>query len=141
MLNRADIMGNLGSDPRISPTADGRKVASFSVATTDRGYTSRSGEKVEARTEWHNVVCFGNLAEIAAQYLHKGDRVYISGKLRTRSYMDKSGAARYVTEINATEMEMCGGRPQGSGDYPSGQDYQSPQPPIQVVDDNGGLPF
>lgn len=106
MLNKAQIIGNLGGEPKVSTAQNGNQVASFSVATTDRAYKNTQGVEVPARTEWHNVVCFGKLAEITAKYLHKGAKVYIEGKMRTRSYTDKNGTQQRIMEINADQMEM-----------------------------------
>ena len=111
-LNKALLIGNLGSDPEIRTTSDGMKVAGLSVAT-NRAWTDRDGQSQE-RTEWHRVVAWANLAEIAEQYLHKGDRVYIEGEIQYRSYEDRDGATRYVTEIRARELVMLGGRDNGA---------------------------
>ena len=107
-LNKALLIGNLGADPEIRATSDGTKVAGFSVAT-NRSWTDRDGEAQE-RTEWHRVVAWSSLAEIAEQYLSRGDRVYIEGEIQYRSYEDRDGATRYVTEIRASELVMLGGR-------------------------------
>lgn len=112
MLNRAQIIGNLGDDPKVRTISnDGAKAASFNVATTERGYTLPNGTQVPERTEWHNVVCFGKLADVVDKYLKKGAKVYIEGKMRTRSY-DKNGIKRYVTEIYAENMVMLDSRQQ-----------------------------
>lgn len=111
-LNKALLIGNLGSDPEIRTTTDGTKVAGLSVAT-NRNWTDRDGEAQE-RTEWHRVVAWANLAEIAEQYLSRGDRVYIEGEIQYRSYEDRDGATRYVTEIRARELVMLGGREAGA---------------------------
>src|SRR5690606_12124855 len=107
-LSKALLIGNLGSDPEIRTTTDGTKVAGLSVAT-NRNWTDRDGQAQE-RTEWHRVVAWANLAEIAEQYLSRGDRVYIEGEIQYRSYEDRDGATRYVTEIRARELVMLGGR-------------------------------
>lgn len=107
-INQAIIVGNIGKEPKIAETKDSkkRKIVSFSVATTERGFTKQDGTKIEDSTEWHNVVLFGNLAEIAAKYLHQGSLVYIQGKMKTRSYDDKNGQKRYITEIIGDVMQM-----------------------------------
>lgn len=113
MLNRAQIIGNLGDDPKVRTiNNDGAKAASFNVATTERGFTLPNGTQVPERTEWHNVVCFGKLADVVDKYLKKGAKVYIEGKMRTRSYDDKNGIKRYVTEIYAENMVMLDSRQQ-----------------------------
>ena len=111
-LNKALLIGNLGADPEIRTTTDGTKVAGLSVAT-NRNWTDRDGQAQE-RTEWHRVVAWANLAEIAEQYLSRGDRVYIEGEIQYRSYEDRDGATRYVTEIRARELVMLGGRDNGA---------------------------
>ena len=111
-LNKALLIGNLGSDPDIRTTADGTKVAGLSVAT-NRNWTDRDGQAQE-RTEWHRVVAWANLAEIAEQYLSRGDRVYIEGEIQYRSYEDRDGQTRYVTEIRARELVMLGGQGYGA---------------------------
>ena len=113
MLKRAQIIGNLGDDPKVRTISnDGTKAASFNVATTERGYTLPNGTQVPERTEWHNVVCFGKLADVVDKYLKKGAKVYIEGKMRTRSYDDKNGIKRYVTEINAENLVMLDSKQQ-----------------------------
>jgi single-strand DNA-binding protein len=120
-LNKAILIGNLGSDPEIRTTGGGSKVADFSVATSRR-WTDRSGQQQE-KTEWHRIVAWTNLADIAEQYLKKGDKVYVEGEIQYRSYDDKDGNTRYVTEINARELIMLGGREGGGA--PSGGGFQS----------------
>lgn len=130
MLNKAQLIGNLGADPKTSPTKDGRgKVTSFSVATTEKGYTLKDGTQVPDRTEWHNVVTFGRMAEVAALYLKKGSKVYIEGKLRTKGYEDSKGAKRYITEIHADMMEMLDSRPKQEQVQPMQQPLQQPASP------------
>lgn len=108
MLNRAEIIGNLGQDPEINAVQGGeQRVASFSVATTDRAYTRKDGTQVPEQTEWHNVVLFGKLADVAQQYLHKGSKVYVAGKMRTETYT-KDGNNYRVMRIVANALEMLG---------------------------------
>ena len=85
----------------------GSAVATFPLATTDRGYTLANGTQIPERTEWHNIVASNRLAEIVDKYVHKGDKLYLEGKIRTRSYSDQSGAMRYITEIFVDNMECC----------------------------------
>jgi len=108
-LNKVLIIGHLGRDPEMRYTPSGRPVTSFSVATT-RGWTSADGERRE-QTEWFNVVAWGNLAEICKQYLHKGQQVYIEGRLQTRGWEDTEGKKHFRTELVAQEMIMLGGHP------------------------------
>lgn len=100
--NFSQLIGHLGSDPRVSTTSDSSTVASFSIAT-DSSFKDSNGQKVE-RVEWHNVVTFGKLAELVKTMLSKGDRVLVTGSLKTRSFMDKSEIQRYTTEVVANEI-------------------------------------
>lgn len=113
MLNKAMLIGNLGSDPEVRYMQDGTCVCNIRLATTER-WKSRDGEQQE-RTEWHRVVLWGKLGEIAGQYLSKGSRVFIEGRIETRKWQDKEGNDRYTTEIRANEMKMLGGGSGGSG--------------------------
>ncbi len=106
-VNKVILIGNLGRDPEVRFTANGRAVANFSIATTER-WVDTNGEKQE-RTEWHNIVVWGKQGETCAQYLAKGRQVYIEGSIRNRSYDDKSGNKRYITEIIAQRVRFLGG--------------------------------
>lgn len=110
-INKIILVGNLGNDPEVRVGQSGNTFATLSVATSDQ-WKDKQGEKQE-RTEWHRVIMFGRLAEIARDYLHKGSTVYLEGKIQTRKYNDKSGNERYITEIIGNKMEMLGGRPSG----------------------------
>jgi len=112
-VNKVILVGHLGKDPELRYTPGGTAVATFSMATTER-FKDRDGQQQE-KTEWHNVVAWRQLAEICGKYLHKGKQVYIEGKIQTRSYDDKDGNKRYVTEIVADQMQMLGGREEGQG--------------------------
>ena len=113
-VNKVILIGNLGKDPQQRAMPSGKAVVNFSVATTEQWRDKQTGENKEA-TEWHNVVMFDRLAEIAAEYLRKGSQVYIEGKIRTRKWQDKEGHDRYTTEIIANEMSMLGSRGGGGG--------------------------
>ncbi len=119
-VNKVILVGNLGKDPETRYMPNGEAVTNITLATTDTWKDKSSGDKREA-TEWHRVVFFRKLAEIASQYLRKGSQVYIEGSLKTRKWQDKDGQDRYTTEIVADEMKMLGSR-QGGGmaDYDSG---------------------
>lgn len=138
-VNKVILLGNVGQDPRVKYFDAGSAVATFSLATTDRGYTLQNGTQIPDRTEWHNIVASNRWAEVVDKYVHKGDKLYVEGKIRTRSYTDQSGATRYVTEIYIDYMEMLtpkgtnpgtgaaaqqpgGGQPQGQT-----QPQQTPQ--------------
>ena len=147
-VNKAILVGNLGKDPELRYTPSGTAVCTFSMATTDR-FKNKQGEQQE-RTEWHNIVVWAGLAEICGKYLTKGKQVYIEGRIQNRSYDDRDGNKRYITEIVANEMQMLsragdqgggGGSGGGSGrpaepteDYSKG----SQEPPFNPDDD---IPF
>ncbi|MGD9685814.1 MAG: single-stranded DNA-binding protein [Desulfobacter sp.] len=111
-LNKIMLIGNLGKDPGIRVTPSGQTVANFSLATKEQ-FKNKSGER-EERTEWHSIVVWGRLAEIARDYLHKGKQVYIEGRLQTRKWQDKNGQDRYTTEVVAELMQMLGYKGDGS---------------------------
>ena len=106
MLNKVMLIGHLGKDPDVRTLDSGTKVCQFTLATTEKGYTLQNGTQVPDRTEWHNIVLWKGLAEVAGKYLHKGDKVFIEGKIRSRSYEDNSKVKRYITEIFADNMEF-----------------------------------
>jgi len=112
-VNKVILIGNLGRDPETRAMPSGASVCNINIATSESWKDRQSGEQQE-RTEWHRVVMFNRLAEIAAEYLHKGSQVYIEGSLRTRKWQDKQGVERYTTEIVANEMQMLGGRGAGA---------------------------
>ena len=103
-MNKAMLIGNLGADPEVRYTQDGTAVANLRVATTER-YKDRNGNRQE-RTEWHRVVLFGKLAEIAGQYLTKGRKVFIEGRIETQKWQDKDGNDRYTTQVRASQLQM-----------------------------------
>lgn len=125
-VNKVLLIGNLGKDPETRYSPSGDAICNLTLATTDTWKDKASGEKKEA-TEWHRVVFFGKLAEIAGQYLKKGSQIYVEGSLRTRKWQDKDGQDRYTTEIRADELKMLGGRPEGASQGDSQGRSQSPQ--------------
>jgi single-strand DNA-binding protein len=125
-VNKAIIVGTLGQDPEVKYMANGGAVATISVATNESWKDKQTGEMQE-RTEWHRIVMFGKLAEIAAQYLKKGSQAYLEGRIQTRKWQDNEGKDRYSTEIVANEMQMLGGRPGGGSYESSGQQQSSGQ--------------
>ena len=144
-INKVIIVGNLGRDPESRYSPNGEQVTRVSIATTDSRKDRQTGERIE-NTEWHRVVFFGKLAEIAGQYLKKGSQVYVEGRLRTSKYTGKDGIERYSTDIIAEQMQMLGSR-QGSGDPAGGYDggFQQPVPrqntgKPQQSQGGGGLP-
>lgn len=123
-INKVIIVGNLGQDPETRYMPSGGAVTNVSIATSETWKDKNTGQPQE-RTEWHRVVFFNKLGEIAAQYLKKGSKVYVEGSLRTRKWQGQDGSDRYTTEIVASDMQMLDGRP-GGGDYsPPPQDNWS----------------
>lgn len=138
MLNKAQVIGNLGKDPRITPTKNGGTIATFSVATTERGYTTHTGTEIPDRTEWHNIVCFGRIAEVAKAYLHRGSKVFIEGKMRTRQYDGSDNVKHTIMEIHADNLEMLDNRPNAT------QDNSDVNPQIvepSPTEEDSNLPF
>ena len=113
-VNKVILIGNLGKDPESRAMPNGKAVTNFSVATSESWRDKQTGEMKE-QTEWHNVVMFDRLAEIAKDYLRKGSKVYIEGRLRTRKWQDKAGQDRYTTEITANEMQLLDSKGAGGG--------------------------
>ena len=129
-VNKVIIVGTLGNDPEVKYSASGSAIANLSVATSEQWRDKQTGEKKE-QTEWHRVVIFGKLAEVAGEYLRKGSQVYIEGQLRTRKWTDSNGVDRYTTEIVIPQiggvMQMLGGKRDDSGQQPRQQSGQQPQ--------------
>lgn len=126
-VNKVIIVGNLGADPEVRYTASGAAVANLRIATSDQWRDKQTGEQQE-RTEWHRVVMFGRLGEIAGEYLRKGRQVYVEGRLQTKKYQDRDGNDRYSTEIVARDMQMLGGRDSGgSAGFNDAPRQQQPQ--------------
>ncbi|CCY91805.1 single-stranded DNA-binding protein [Bacteroides sp. CAG:1076] len=144
-LNKAQLIGNVGKDPDVRYLDSGVAVATFPLATTDRAYTLPNGTQVPERTEWHNIVLWRGLAETAEKYVHKGDKLYIEGKIRSRSYDDQNGVKRYVVEIFADNMEMLTPRSAQSASGQPAQPVTAQQPaaaqPSQPADASDDLPF
>jgi len=143
-VNKVILIGNIGSDPEVKYTASGVPVANFSLATSESWTDKGSGQRQE-RTEWHRLVLWRKLAEIAGQYLKKGSKIYVEGRLQTRSWDDQSGQKRYMTEIVVDDMQMLDGRGEGGYSDPAptagaGQGGPDPRPaPGPMADDD--LPF
>jgi len=128
-VNKVILVGNLGRDPEMRYMPNGEAVCNFSIATTDN-WKDKNGQKQE-RTEWHNIVIYRKLAEIAGEYLKKGRPVYIEGRLQTRKW-EKEGVTRYTTEIIADQMQMLGGREGGGNTYEvMDEDQSMPSSPSQ----------
>lgn len=136
MVNKVILIGNLGADPEMRYSAGGTAVATFRVACNER-FKSQDGEWQE-RTEWVRVVAFARLAEICGEYLKKGRQVYIEGRLQTRSWEDKDGQTRYITEVVAREMKMLGQRDGGGSQQRRSSAPPPPEPSDEFEDD---IPF
>lgn len=131
-INKAILIGNLGADPETRHTAGGNPVTNFSLATSESWRDRQSGEQQE-RTEWHRIVMFGKLAEIAGEYLRKGSKVYVEGRIQTRKWQGQDGQDRWTTEIIANEMQMLDSRSGGSAPFDDGSSSRPSAPP----DDSG----
>ena len=112
-LNKVMLIGYLGDEPKIDRLQSGNVKATLSLATTEKGYTTRSGSVIPDRTEWHTVTFWGNFAEVCEKYLHKGTQVYVEGKLKTDSWQGQDGKTNYKTSIRAQVLQLLGGKPQG----------------------------
>ena len=113
-VNRVTLLGNVGKTPEIRDGAGGAKFATFSLATTDRGYTKRDGTQVPERTEWHNIVANGSIVQVIERYVTAGTKLYIEGKLRTRKYTARDNTEKYVTEIVVDTFEMLSSKKEAS---------------------------
>ncbi len=138
-VNKVILLGNLGKDPEIRKLENGRAVVNFSLATSET-YKNRTGEKVTT-TEWHNVVLWSPLAEIAEKYLRKGNQVYIEGKITNRSYDDKDGNKKYITEVVGREMTLLGNRTSDSGQGDSNFSPINEQVASSGNEETDDLPF
>lgn len=112
-VNKVILLGYVGKDPEVKDFENG-KVAKMTIATTEKGYKLKSGKEVPDRTEWHNIMLWGGLAEVAEKYINKGMQVYIEGKIQTRSWADKEGVTHYITEVIASDLQMLGKREEGA---------------------------
>lgn len=140
-VNKVILVGNLGADPEVKYMPNGNAVANVTLATSESWKDKQSGEQKD-KTEWHRVVFFRRLAEIAGEYLKKGSQIYIEGKLQTRKWQDKNGNDRYTTEIIANEMQMLGGRGGGSADFGTASSSSAAPAPAAAVDEfDDDIPF
>lgn len=138
-INKVILIGNLGRDPEVQSFENGVKKASFTLATTET-YKGKDGEKI-SHTEWHNIVLWRGLAEVADRFLKKGNTVYIEGRIRRREYEDKDGQKKFIFEILGDNMQMLGGpRREGDAEQHAGSDNGTQEaPPVNVPEDD--LPF
>ncbi|HEU4600721.1 MAG TPA: single-stranded DNA-binding protein [Steroidobacteraceae bacterium] len=138
-INKVILVGNLGADPDTRYMPSGKAVTNIRIATSDSWKDKQTGDTQE-RTEWHSVVLFDKLGEIAAEYLRKGSQVYIEGSLRTRKWQDKEGKDRYTTEIVARDMQMLGGRGGAAGGGGSAGGGESRAPRSAPMEDRAPAP-
>ncbi len=131
-INKVILVGNVGRDPEIKALPSGTRLATFSLATTDRRFKDDQGNP---RTEWHNLVAWSGLADVVEKYVTKGKQLYVEGQIRTRSY-EQDGQKKYFTEIHISEMELLGGRPSSGGG-----DFRDPGPTNAYPDDADDVPF
>ena len=136
MVNKAILIGNLGADPEVRYTQNGTAVANFRIATTETW--KKDGEK-EEQTEWHRIVTFARLAEICGEYLSKGSKVYIEGRIQTRKWEDRDGNPRYTTEIVARDMKMLSSRGASEGGQTGGHQEEPPLADVPPMEDD--VPF
>ena len=138
-LNKVMLIGNVGKEPDVRYLDNGVAVASLTLATTERGYRLQNGTDVPERTEWHNIVLWRGLAETVEKYVHKGDKLFVEGKIRSRSYDDQNGVKRYITEIFSDNMEMLS--PRSQANQASSLSSSSPSASAQVQGGKEDLPF
>jgi single-strand DNA-binding protein len=139
-MNKIMLIGNVGKDPEVKYVEQGVAVARLSLATTERGYALPNGTQVPDRTDWHNVILWRRLAEVVEKYVHKGDKLYIEGRVRYTTYDDKRGVRHNMTEIWADNMEMLSPKTQST--TPQSNISAAPiQPEESEISDDGGLPF
>ena len=143
-MNKVMLIGNVGQEPEVRYVDQGVAVARVRLATTERGYTLQNGTQVPEHTDWHNVILWRRLAEVVEKYVHKGDKLYIEGRVRYTTYDDKQGQKRYATEIWADNMEMltpkAAGQPEMASE-PASQPAPVPQEAPENAPADGGLPF
>ncbi len=130
-LNKVMLIGNVGAEPTVRYMETGVCVASVRLATTERGYTTSTGAQIPERTEWHNLVFWRQNAEVVEKYVHKGDKLYVEGKIQSRNYTDKQGITRQVVEIMVSGMEML--TPPKQNAAPTSQPYQAAPAQSQTI--------
>lgn len=121
-VNKVILLGNVGKDPQIRD-GNGQQFATFTLATTEKGYTRRDGTQMPERTEWHNIIANGGIVQVIERYVRAGTKLYIEGKLRTRKYTARDNTERYVTEVYLDNMELLGGKPQEAAQPQSTSQY------------------
>jgi single-strand DNA-binding protein len=142
MMNKVMLIGNVGQEPEVRYFDADQALARVRLATTERGYTLQNGTQVPDRTDWHNLLFGKGLAKIVEKYVHKGDKLYVEGRIRYRSYDDQKGQKRYYTEIDVENMEMLTPKQTMSSTGGSMASEPEPQRPVaNTKNDNGDLPF
>ena len=131
-------IGNVGKDPEVKEFDNGGKIANFSLATTERGFTTRDGKVIEDKTTWHNISVSGGLVKVVEQYVRQGDKLFIEGKINNRSYKALDGETRYITEVKVDQLEMLGNGGSNTG-HKSAPKQQQPRQGQPVQKDD--LPF
>ena len=137
-VNKCLFIGNLTADPEIRTMPNGEQVANITVATSESWTDKNTGERKE-QTEWHRIVLYRRLAEIAGQYLRKGSQVYIEGRLKTRKWQDQNGQDRYTTEIQGDNLQMLGGRQDNQQDKPQKKQSQQAKDPLSAMAEQDGF--
>lgn len=140
-MNKVMLIGNVGRDPEVRYYEADQAVAQFPLATTERGYKLQNGTQVPDQTDWHNIVMWGKLAKIAERYVHKGDKLYIEGRIRYRKYDNKKGERVSVTEVWADNMELLSPRQMGASPTENTADSTAKQTEQQSNSEGNGLPF
>ena len=140
-MNKVMLIGNVGQDPEVRYVDQGVAVARVGLATTERGYTLQNGTQVPDHTDWHNVILWRKLAEIVEKYVHKGDKLYIEGRIRYTTYDDKQGQRRYATEIWADNLELLSPKSTSSVEQPVASPEVSAQQSQSEAEQSGQLPF
>ncbi|MBP3826496.1 MAG: single-stranded DNA-binding protein [Prevotella sp.] len=141
-MNKALLIGNVGKDPEVRYYEQDQAVAQVVLATTERGFTLQNGTQVPDRTEWHNVVFYRGMAKVVEKYVRKGDKLFVEGKIRSRSYDDQKGVRRYVTEIVAENMEMLSPKGNNGNVSTAAPAVSEPAPTVQQEEQvNGDMPF
>lgn len=136
-MNKVMLIGNVGKDPDVRYYEQDQAVAQVRLATTEKGYTLQNGTQVPDRTDWHNIVFYRGLAKVVEKYVHKGDRLYVEGRIRYRSYDDQKGIRQYVTEIIAENIEMLTPKSSSHAD----RSEMVSDVPVQAEEQNDSLPF
>lgn len=140
-LNKVMLIGNVGQEPVVRYMDSGVCVATFSLATTERGYTLQNGTQVPERTEWHNIVVWRKQAEFVEKYVHKGDKLYVEGKIQSRSYDDKQGVRRYVVEIMTETVDLLTSRQTSAQQQPTAATSEPASSSVATPGADNDYPF